>query len=210
MNYKKEFVHEKYVPTDIMDCNRETENVWEWYRFNPLAVIDSIKEMGFRETLFAALWLNGPIFVKQYLEKYSKYMDINGRGIFGHTALIYAIIFSNRECIDYILECGADVNLPMDTIGNATPLAMAIDRPLVVEKLLKRGANTNIKINDKPIRQYLHNEIVYELKKGNNRNDVRMKRLMKTYYLIDTVKPTNEESLEDKPPENLKTCCNII
>jgi hypothetical protein len=169
----------------LLDCDSETENVWEWYHFNPQALVETIKESGFVETLLSAIWLNDPKFVKQYLEKYSKQFDINRRGYLGHTPLIYAIIFSNRDSIEAILEHGADVNKPMDTIAKETPLSMAIDRPLVVEKLLEKGANVDIKIHNKPIKEFLHGEIVYEMKRGFKRNYIRMKRLMKTYYLIE-------------------------
>jgi hypothetical protein len=177
--------HKKYIPTDIIDCNTETENVWEYFFFNAEYLADYIKQNGYGSVLFSALWLNGPEFVKQYLDKYSKHMDMNAMNIFGHTFLTYAIVFSNRECVDYILEHGADVNKRIEINGNPTPLEMAITRPLIVEKLLKKGANTNITINKKPIKIYLHNEIVHELKKGQKRDDILMKRLMKTYYLIE-------------------------
>ncbi|NDC83880.1 ankyrin repeat domain-containing protein [bacterium] len=86
-----------------------------------------------------AIHANNMELLKLYIEDFKD--DINQMNFFKWTLLCYAVVYGRTEIVNYLLEKGADVNIP-DTSGK-TPLmfaATSLNKHEILKALLDRGA----------------------------------------------------------------------
>ncbi|KAI1264811.1 ankyrin repeat-containing domain protein [Xylariaceae sp. FL1019] len=90
--------------------------------------------------LHLASQYGGPMMIRKLLEHHA---DVNAVSPNGDTALTEACYrrrIDNLEFVNTLLQAGANCNLRE---AHKAPLLLAVDKPLVVEELLKHGANVD-------------------------------------------------------------------
>ena len=76
-----------------------------------------------------------------------KGVDINAKGNYGWTALIYASVNGSLDIVKNLIKQGADINAQDDYDGTALMYASRRGYFRIIEYLIKNGADVNIKNN---------------------------------------------------------------
>ena len=122
-------------------------------------IIELIKQKKSSFDIYEIIIIGDLQQTKEYYEKNKN--SVNQYSIDGFTALGLACFFGHFDIIKFLIELGADLNIPSNNDFNVTPLhsACATSNFKIAELLMKNGANVNAEQqgNVTPLHSASHN-----------------------------------------------------
>jgi ankyrin repeat protein len=115
-----------------------------------IEIINELKKAGAKETKINKDLINAieNKDIKKVQELIKSGADVNERGLYGETALMYASQYDSLEITKELIKAGADVNASGVSGGTILISAVSGGNPEIVKELVRAGANVDAKTLD--------------------------------------------------------------